>query len=199
MMGIIMAMLQKEVGQWIRASCSWCTILLKARWCLFRFFFFFFNDPAPTEIYPLPLHDALPIYSATGLTREPRSRSRLAVSENVPGLGAAAPRRRPRARGARAPRAGRARAPAGARGARREVPRQCPARVARRAGGGARARRARSRSAEVRPRTHAVVPRMSVYYGRMPVLIVIVAALLALAALPAEAQLGKIETTPKPS
>src|SRR5256885_9887510 len=28
-------------------------------------FFFFFNDPAPTEIYPLPLHDALPISSAT--------------------------------------------------------------------------------------------------------------------------------------
>src|SRR2546427_212540 len=25
------------------------------------FFFFFFNDTAPTEIYPLPLHDALPI------------------------------------------------------------------------------------------------------------------------------------------
>src|SRR2546430_5139969 len=25
------------------------------------FFFFFFNDPAPTEIYTLPLHDALPI------------------------------------------------------------------------------------------------------------------------------------------
>src|SRR5258708_22412141 len=24
-------------------------------------FFFFFNDTAPTEIYPLPLHDALPI------------------------------------------------------------------------------------------------------------------------------------------
>src|SRR3954467_15089913 len=24
--------------------------------------FFFFNDPAPTEIYTLPLHDALPIY-----------------------------------------------------------------------------------------------------------------------------------------
>src|SRR4029077_10448760 len=23
--------------------------------------FFFLNDPAPTEIYPLPLHDALPI------------------------------------------------------------------------------------------------------------------------------------------
>src|SRR2546428_6343288 len=26
-----------------------------------RFFFFFFNDPATTEIYTLPLHDALPI------------------------------------------------------------------------------------------------------------------------------------------
>src|SRR2546429_3673297 len=25
------------------------------------FFFFFFNDPPTTEIYPLPLHDALPI------------------------------------------------------------------------------------------------------------------------------------------
>src|SRR3989337_43111 len=27
----------------------------------FRFFFFFFNDTATTEIYPLSLHDALPI------------------------------------------------------------------------------------------------------------------------------------------
>src|SRR5256885_12121953 len=27
--------------------------------------FFFFNDPAPTEIYPLSLHDALPISAAT--------------------------------------------------------------------------------------------------------------------------------------
>src|SRR2546430_11715536 len=26
-----------------------------------RFLFFFLNDPAPTEIYPLSLHDALPI------------------------------------------------------------------------------------------------------------------------------------------
>src|SRR6202522_1632687 len=26
-----------------------------------RVSFFFFNDPAPTEIYPLPLHDPLPI------------------------------------------------------------------------------------------------------------------------------------------
>src|SRR5438093_8847740 len=27
---------------------------------------FFFNAPAPTEIYTLSLHDALPIFSATG-------------------------------------------------------------------------------------------------------------------------------------
>src|ERR1039458_7020966 len=29
--------------------------------CCFCFFFFFFNDAAPPEIYPLSLHDALPI------------------------------------------------------------------------------------------------------------------------------------------
>src|SRR5256885_9924198 len=29
---------------------------------LLRFLFFFFNDTATTEIYPLSLHDALPIY-----------------------------------------------------------------------------------------------------------------------------------------
>src|SRR2546429_5503140 len=29
-------------------------------------FFFFFNDPAPTEIYLLPLHDALPISPVLG-------------------------------------------------------------------------------------------------------------------------------------
>src|SRR2546426_9548497 len=28
---------------------------------LLLLFFFFLNDPAPPEIYPLPLHDALPI------------------------------------------------------------------------------------------------------------------------------------------
>src|SRR5256885_10866125 len=32
-------------------------------------FFFFFNDPATTEIYTLPLHDALPIYLANNLVR----------------------------------------------------------------------------------------------------------------------------------
>src|SRR5258706_3603949 len=30
-----------------------------------RFFFFFFNDTATTEIYPLSLHDALPISAKT--------------------------------------------------------------------------------------------------------------------------------------
>src|SRR5258707_12093789 len=29
---------------------------------VFFSFFFFFNDTAPPEIYPLPLHDALPIW-----------------------------------------------------------------------------------------------------------------------------------------
>src|SRR3712207_7809513 len=34
--------------------------------------FFFFNDAAPTEIYPLPLHDPLPICSS-GRTASSRS------------------------------------------------------------------------------------------------------------------------------
>src|SRR3990172_6749952 len=29
--------------------------------CYTSYSLFFFNDPAPTELYPLPLHDALPI------------------------------------------------------------------------------------------------------------------------------------------
>src|SRR2546430_13713482 len=37
-----------------------------------RYFFFFFNDTATTEIYTLSLHDALPIYRAEG-NRRPRS------------------------------------------------------------------------------------------------------------------------------
>src|SRR6266542_3629079 len=45
------------------------------------FFFFFFNDTAPTEIYTLSLHDALPISRRTvrsrrcGRTSSPRSRT----------------------------------------------------------------------------------------------------------------------------
>src|SRR5256886_11305922 len=53
-----------------------------------RFFlFFFFNDPAPPEIYTLPLHDALPIYrcvaarlradAGTGVGRAAAARSGL--------------------------------------------------------------------------------------------------------------------------
>src|SRR2546430_8577500 len=34
---------------------------------LFKLFFFFFNDTAPTEIYPLSLHDALPISATQGV------------------------------------------------------------------------------------------------------------------------------------
>src|SRR3712207_7566209 len=33
--------------------------------------FFFFNDTATTEIYPLPLHDALPIFANLRLYRPP--------------------------------------------------------------------------------------------------------------------------------
>src|SRR3712207_9095946 len=55
-----------------------------------RFFFFFFNDTATTEIYTLSLHDALPI------SREPRRRR-----------GASRPVARLRTRRARDPRPGR--------------------------------------------------------------------------------------------
>src|SRR2546430_17048160 len=39
--------------------------------------FFFFNDPAPTEIYPLSLHDALPILGCAPLPARPRRGLRL--------------------------------------------------------------------------------------------------------------------------
>src|SRR6266436_7969612 len=39
---------------WVVFSCVFC--------CLLSIFFFFFNDPATTEIYTLSLHDALPIW-----------------------------------------------------------------------------------------------------------------------------------------
>src|SRR5437773_8544417 len=35
------------------------------------FFFFFFNDPATTEIYTLSLHDALPICPTTSSPKDP--------------------------------------------------------------------------------------------------------------------------------
>src|SRR5437762_10573976 len=37
--------------------------------------FFFFIDPAPTEIYTLSLHDALPIYNSRGRARQKRRAS----------------------------------------------------------------------------------------------------------------------------
>src|SRR2546422_5732611 len=45
--------------------------------------FFFFNDPAPTEIYTLPLHAALPIFDLPCHTRRARR----------PGLGREGPAR----------------------------------------------------------------------------------------------------------
>src|SRR5258707_4589367 len=44
-----------------RFIAHWCSFVTKPRIC-----FFFFNDTATTEIYTLSLHDALPIYSASG-------------------------------------------------------------------------------------------------------------------------------------
>src|SRR5215813_15600207 len=58
-----------------------------ALFLIFDFFFFFFNDPAPTEIYTLSLHDALPIsassarWSAPSPTRGTRSPPRCRRSE----------------------------------------------------------------------------------------------------------------------
>src|SRR5206468_11729159 len=37
------------------------------------YFFFFFTDPAPTDIYTLSLHDALPIWTSGLTTRSPSS------------------------------------------------------------------------------------------------------------------------------
>src|SRR5438105_11322512 len=42
--------------------------------CYFSRFFFFFNDPATTEIYTLSLHDALPISDLLGVPRPWRER-----------------------------------------------------------------------------------------------------------------------------
>src|SRR2546422_11372064 len=40
------------------------------------YFVFFFNDTAPTEIYTLSLHDALPISARVGCRSSPRRRRR---------------------------------------------------------------------------------------------------------------------------
>src|ERR1039458_5154127 len=51
-----------------------------ARFVALFFSFFFFNDPATTEIYPLSLHDALPISGA----HFPRGRPLRAVPRGFP-------------------------------------------------------------------------------------------------------------------
>src|ERR1019366_10152688 len=53
--------------RYIRVPCSYTSHL---SFNTLHCFFFFFNDTAPTEIYPLSLHDALPI-SASTTTRAP--------------------------------------------------------------------------------------------------------------------------------
>src|ERR1039458_5359282 len=45
---------QSRCGQWSPLAIT------------FSFFFFFFNDTPTPEIYPLSLHDALPIYKGRG-------------------------------------------------------------------------------------------------------------------------------------
>src|SRR2546429_5437739 len=73
-------------------SCSFFVATLRA---FSSFFFFFFNDPAPTEIYTLSLHDALPILEpdaeiedlAAALSRPPISATvNLAVSPHTPSV-----------------------------------------------------------------------------------------------------------------
>src|ERR1035437_1182462 len=50
-----------------------CVLLVA---CLSYYFFFFFNNTAPPEIYPLPLHDALPILTQSSPSRRPFPPSR---------------------------------------------------------------------------------------------------------------------------
>src|SRR2546426_8206587 len=47
-------------------------------------FFFFFKTPAPTEIYPLSLHDPLPIYPRAALERERRGVELHRIDEEPP-------------------------------------------------------------------------------------------------------------------
>src|SRR6266487_6894631 len=56
------------------------------------FFFFFFNDTAPTEIYTLSLHDALPIRTARAANRA--SRHALPITTRVSSATTSGPSRR---------------------------------------------------------------------------------------------------------
>src|SRR5260221_13297553 len=58
----------------------------------FFFFFFVLNDPAPTEIYTLPLHDALPICQPRHAARRvPRCEDRRVVGDPAAGVGCVPP------------------------------------------------------------------------------------------------------------
>src|SRR3712207_9231864 len=74
-------------------------------YCIVRRYVFFFNDTAPTEIYTLSLHDALPIWPATAATQRP---PRPDIRQRTPTSPRPAARRRPspppRATDAAAPR-----------------------------------------------------------------------------------------------
>src|SRR5256884_3239520 len=60
-----------------------CLLLSPLRRISFSFFFFF-NDPAPPDIYPLPLPDALPIYVHRDVVAgAPEDRVRLDVHPHV--------------------------------------------------------------------------------------------------------------------
>src|SRR6476661_9109022 len=47
-------------------------------------FFFFFNEPATTEIYPLSLHDALPIFAQPAWRWSSSNRARVEASRSEP-------------------------------------------------------------------------------------------------------------------
>ena len=49
--------------------------------------FFFFNDPATTEIYTLSLHDALPIFTNTSPISRPKVWNGTLFGEGVDGQG----------------------------------------------------------------------------------------------------------------
>src|SRR5207249_5341351 len=54
-------------------------------WSLLYFSFFFFNHTAPTEIYTLSLHDALPIYRS-GQDADQDGADRVEVDRDLPRL-----------------------------------------------------------------------------------------------------------------
>src|SRR2546425_10332014 len=64
-------------------------------WLIFSYspslFFFFLNDPAPPEIYPLSLPDALPIFSSRDRSRPSQSPRRW-ISRRLPWAGRCASR-----------------------------------------------------------------------------------------------------------